>query len=142
MGEDLSAQRLAELVKAYNASHPSEFEIKLRGSSSLDLPCVLMSSFFPAAVREHQVEGGAAGGTGEGEEGGTEVYFHGWGFSESPYLKSEIKKQFEIEGLQVLVPRRPQVSVVRGACLFGLDPHSITSRIAKRIVWNKYAYHL
>ena len=45
---------------------------------------------------------------------------------------ASLKKQFEIEGLQVLVPRRPQVSVVRGACLFGLDPHSITSRIAKR----------
>ena len=54
------------------------------------------------------------------------------GFSESPYLKQEIKNRFENENIQVLVPRRPQVSVVRGACLFGLDPHSITSRIAKK----------
>jgi len=30
------------------------------------------------------------------------------------------------------VPRRPQVSVLRGACLFGLDPHSICSRIVKK----------
>ena len=54
------------------------------------------------------------------------------GFSESPYLKAEIKKNFE-EGrdISVLVPRRPQVSVIRGACMFGLNPRSITSRISK-----------
>jgi len=32
----------------------------------------------------------------------------------------------------VLVPRRPQISVIRGACMFGLNPRSITSRIAKK----------
>lgn len=54
------------------------------------------------------------------------------GFSESPFLKAEIKKNFE-EGhnISVLVPRRPQVSVIRGACMFGLNPRSITSRISK-----------
>lgn len=54
------------------------------------------------------------------------------GFSESPYLKSEIIKRFETDMIQVLVPRRPQISVIRGACMFGLNPRSITSRIAKR----------
>ncbi len=59
------------------------------------------------------------------------------GFSESPYLKAEIKKNFEDNGIiggakiNVLVPRRPQVSVIRGACMFGLNPRSITSRISK-----------
>lgn len=54
------------------------------------------------------------------------------GFSESPFLKAEIKKNFEEEkSLNVLVPRRPQVSVIRGACMFGLNPRSITSRISK-----------
>jgi hypothetical protein len=52
------------------------------------------------------------------------------GFSESPFLKAEIKNQFG-EGITVLVPRRPQVSVIRGACMFGLNPRSITSRISK-----------
>ena len=54
------------------------------------------------------------------------------GFSESPYLKSEILKKFAESKIQVLVPRRPQISVVRGACLYGLNPRSITSRIAKK----------
>lgn len=54
------------------------------------------------------------------------------GFSESPFLKAEIKKRFESEKLQVLVPRRPQVSVIRGACMFGLNPRSISSRISKK----------
>ena len=64
------------------------------------------------------------------------------GFSESPFLKSVIKSTFESRGtnmaeetkespVQVLVPRRPQVSVIRGACMFGLNPRSITSRISK-----------
>ena len=54
------------------------------------------------------------------------------GFSESPFLKAEIKKTFEeANQINVLVPRRPQVSVIRGACMFGLNPRSITSRISK-----------
>ncbi len=54
------------------------------------------------------------------------------GFSESPFLKSQILGKFDKDGIQVLVPRRPQVSVVRGACFYGLNPRSITSRIAKK----------
>jgi hypothetical protein len=54
------------------------------------------------------------------------------GFSESPYLKNEILQKFESAKIQVLVPRRPQISVVRGACLYGLNPRSISSRIAKK----------
>jgi len=53
------------------------------------------------------------------------------GFSESPFLKSIIKEKFEHGNIVVLVPRRPQVSVIRGACMFGLNPRSITSRISK-----------
>ena len=54
------------------------------------------------------------------------------GFSESPFLKSEILGKFDQNGIQVLVPRRPQISVVRGACFYGLNPRSITSRVAKK----------
>jgi hypothetical protein len=53
------------------------------------------------------------------------------GFSESPYLKAEIKKTFG-QNISVLVPKRPQVSVIRGACMFGLNPRQITSRISKK----------
>ncbi|CAG9324336.1 unnamed protein product [Blepharisma stoltei] len=132
MGEDLTAQILSNLVKNYNKAHPPEFELKQRGSSSLDLPTPLMASFFQplfenikskVAQLKSQVDA-------KGEQLG--FIFMVGGFSESPFLKQEIKKQFETEQLQVLVPRRPQVSVVRGACLFGLDPHSITSRIVKK----------
>lgn len=54
------------------------------------------------------------------------------GFSESPYLKAHIKSKFESNNLTILVPKRPQVSVIRGACMFGLNPRSITSRISKK----------
>jgi hypothetical protein len=42
--------------------------------------------------------------------------------------------EVEIPGqppVQVIVPRRPQVSVIKGACIFGFNPRSITSRISK-----------
>ncbi|KRX06778.1 hypothetical protein PPERSA_09180 [Pseudocohnilembus persalinus] len=54
------------------------------------------------------------------------------GFSESPFLKNEIVSKFESKTLQVLVPRRPQVSVIRGAAMYGLNPRTISSRIAKK----------
>ena len=54
------------------------------------------------------------------------------GFNESPYLKSEIKKKFQNQETTVLIPKRPLISVIRGACMFGLNPRIITSRIAKK----------
>lgn len=62
---------------------------------------------------------------------GVDFIFMVGGFSESPFLKSVVKERFESENFNVLVPRRPQVSVIRGACMFGLNPRSITSRISK-----------
>jgi hypothetical protein len=132
LGEELSAGRLGELVRDHNAKHDSTCHIKQRGASSIDLPPQLMVSFFKplfenikAKVRQ-LVEQAAA------KEAPVDFIFMVGGFSESPFLKAEIKKHFE-EGknISVLVPRRPQVSVIRGACMFGLNPRSITSRISK-----------
>jgi hypothetical protein len=132
MGDELSAKMLAELVKTYNSSHPGEHEIKLRGSSSIDLPPLLMCSFFQPLFENIKSKVAQLLQQIQGKREKLSFIFMVGGFSESPYLKSEIKKNFEKDSLQVLVPRRPQVCVVRGACLFGLDPHSISSRIAKK----------
>ena len=132
MGDDLSAKRLSELVKQYNSSHPEEFELKLRGSSNIDLPPLLMASFFQPLFENIKSKVSQLLLQIKNKHESLKFIFMVGGFSESPYLKSEIKKEFENEGLQVLVPRRPQICVVRGACLFGLDPHSISSRIAKK----------
>lgn len=53
------------------------------------------------------------------------------GFSENNYLKTEIKNQFEKLAIRILIPRRPQISVIRGACMYGLNPRSISSRVAR-----------
>ena len=132
IGEDLCTKKLTELVKEYNSTHPSEFALKQRGTSSLELPSALMGSFFQPLFEniKSKVEQLLSQVEEKGEQ--LKFIFLVGGFSESPYLKSEIKKRFENKDLQILMPRRPQVSVVRGACLFGLDPHSISSRIAKK----------
>jgi molecular chaperone DnaK (HSP70) len=132
MGDSLSAKKLSELVKEYNQSHPPEFELKLRGSSSLDLPAILMCSFFQPLFENIKSKVAQLISQIKAKSEDLKFIFMVGGFSESPYLKMEIKKTFETNSLQILVPRRPQVCVVRGACLFGLDPHSISSRIAKK----------
>lgn len=107
-----------------------------RGASSVDLPPALMTSFFKPLfdnIKEKVAE--IINAAKEEKACPVNFIFMVGGFSESPFLKAEIKKAFENseegESVQVLVPRRPQVSVIRGACMFGLNPRSITSRISK-----------
>ncbi len=61
------------------------------------------------------------------------IYLVG-GFAESKILQSRVKREFEgRDGLQVIVPIRPQLMVVAGAVLFGLQKGStIQSRVARR----------
>jgi molecular chaperone DnaK (HSP70) len=132
LGEELSATRLGELVKEHNKKFEAAFHIKQRGASSIDLPAPLMNSFFKPLFDNIKSKVQSLIEQAEGKHSPVNFIFMVGGFSESPFLKSEIKKNFE-EGynINVLVPRRPQVSVIRGACMFGLNPRSITSRISK-----------
>lgn len=132
MGSDLTAASLTALTKQYNATHPPEFALKQRGSSSLDLPGSLMVSFYQPLFENIKSKVEQLISQVKAKNESLKFIFMVGGFSESPFLKQEIKRAFETENLQILVPRRPQVSVVRGASLFGLNPHSITSRIAKK----------
>lgn len=145
LGEELTSAKLGEFVRAYNEKATAEAEaagetpalLKQRGASSVDLPPPLMISFFRPLFEQikqkvHELI------TAAREEKGFPVnfIFMVGGFSESPFLKAEVKAAFEAEQdgqgpITVLVPRRPQVSVIRGACMFGLNPRSITSRISK-----------
>lgn len=46
LGEELSTGKLSALVKEYNNKVEPQFQVKQRGSSAVDLPPALMSSFF------------------------------------------------------------------------------------------------
>jgi hypothetical protein len=141
LGEDLSSGVLKQLIDDWNAnneepdeSNPySEISLKKRGASGVDLPPELMKLFFEPLFdkivdKVQELVDTAADKKGEP----INFIFMVGGFSESPYLKAIIKDTFEKEDLHILVPRRPQVSVIRGACMFGLNPRSITSRISKK----------
>lgn len=133
MSEDLTPSKLTELIEKHNKNHPSEFHIKQRGTSCIDIPPALMISFFQPLFENIKSKVEQLLEQAENKVGyKAKFIFMVGGFSESPYLKSEIKKRFETENLTVLAPRRPQVSVIRGACMYGLNPRSITSRIAKK----------
>ena len=132
LGENLTPDILKNLVNSYNLLHPNT-KISQRGSSGIDLSNELMISFFEPLinkiidkVKELLEETKQKAGYYP------KFIFLVGGFGESPYLRQKIKKEFESNELIVLIPKRPLVSVVRGACMFGLNPFSITSRIAKK----------
>jgi molecular chaperone DnaK (HSP70) len=131
--EDLSPTKLTELIKNHNSKHTTEFHLKQRGTSCVELPPALMISFFQPLFENIKTKVEQLLEQSESKVGyKAKFIFMVGGFSESPYLKGEIKKRFENENITVLAPRRPQVSVIRGACMYGLNPRSITSRIAKK----------
>lgn len=143
LGEDLSSGQLKDLIDEWNNTHGTlkaekgnpyaGVQLKKRGASGVDLPPQLMKSFFEPLfdkITDKVQELMSDAGDVKGEP--IDFVFMVGGFSESPYLKSVIKDSFEKEDLHILVPRRPQVSVIRGACMFGLNPRSITSRISKK----------
>ena len=53
------------------------------------------------------------------------------GFSESRLLQDEIKRNFEKNRTRVLIPSEAQLTVLKGAVLFGHFPAEIASRIAR-----------
>ena len=133
LSENLSQEKLKELIENYNKNHDKETQLKQRGSSCIDIPPKLMISFFEPLfskiknkvtelLSQTQLKAGYL----------PKFIFMVGGFSESPFLKSEIKNTFGNNKISVLIPKRPGVSVIRGACMFGLSPRSIKSRIAKK----------
>lgn len=133
LSEELTPTKLSELIEKHNKSNPPSIHLKQRGSSCIDLPSPLMMSFFQPLFENIKSKVESLIDQSVKKVGYSPKFiFMVGGFSESPYLKSEIKERFESELLTVLVPRRPQVSVIRGACMYGLNPRTITSRIAKK----------
>lgn len=134
LGEDLSSTSLKTMIDDWNNTHEDKNrQLKKRGASGVDIPPALMKSFFEPLFEKiidkvRELMDDASEKKGEP----VNFVFMVGGFSESPYLKSVVKDSFEREDLHILVPRRPQVSVIRGACMFGLNPRSITSRISKK----------
>ena len=132
LGENLTPDILKNLVNNYNLLHQNT-KISQRGSSGIDLSNELMISFFEPLVNKiiNKVKE-LLEETKQKAGYYPKFIFLVGGFGESPYLRQKIKKEFESKELIVLIPKRPLVSVVRGACMFGLNPFSITSRIAKK----------
>jgi len=51
------------------------------------------------------------------------------GFSQSPYLHSQLKTSF---GNIIFMPEEPSLAVLKGAVMFGFNPTSIVSRVCKK----------
>ncbi|XP_061163998.1 heat shock 70 kDa protein 12B-like [Saccostrea echinata] len=51
------------------------------------------------------------------------------GFSESPYLQETIKRAFP--NFRIVIPNEAGLAVLKGAVLYGHEPQTVTSRIAK-----------
>ncbi|KRX08401.1 hypothetical protein PPERSA_08600 [Pseudocohnilembus persalinus] len=132
LGGDFSTQQLKKLILEHNQKHPAEFHLKLKGSANLEIPAALMKSFYQTLFENIKNKVDQLIKQTNDKNENVDFIFMVGGFSESPFLKQQIMDKFGQTQIQVLVPRRPQVSVIRGACLYGLNPRSISSRIAKK----------
>ena len=133
LSECLNTKKLRELTEKYNKKVDKKYQVQVKGSSCIYLSQDLMLSFFKPLVEKIQAKVHELLEQTKKKEGySAKFIFMVGGFSESPYLKSEIKKRFQNQETTVLIPKRPLISVIRGACMFGLNPRIITSRIAKK----------
>ena len=126
LSEEMHAKKLKELITNWNetkAADDDSLKLKQRGASSIDIPPAIMKGFFTGLFEQITAKvNELIDASKEKHPSRVDFIFMVGGFSESPFLKSTIKDLFETEDLTVLVPRRPQVSVIRGACMFGLNP--------------------
>ncbi|ORZ03706.1 hypothetical protein BCR43DRAFT_483818 [Syncephalastrum racemosum] len=53
------------------------------------------------------------------------------GFGASQYLHLRISEEFKKHGIQVVIPHRPELAVVRGAVYFGMNPRKVTTRVPR-----------
>lgn len=132
LGEEMNSTKLSKLIKDHNAGQPTEFHVAKKGSANLELSGSLLMSFFLPLIENIKSKVANLIEAIEAKKEKLNLIFMVGGFSESPFLKEEIKNRFQTENVKILVPRRPQISVIRGACMYGLNPRSITSRIAKK----------
>ncbi|GBB93259.1 hypothetical protein RclHR1_02140012 [Rhizophagus clarus] len=58
------------------------------------------------------------------------VIFLVGGFSESKYLQSRVKQKFESQ-IKIAIPPRPVIAITNGACEYGLNMKSISTRVLK-----------
>ena len=132
MNEELSGPMLKKIIAGYNEGKEKDEQLNQKGASGVELPEKLMMSFFHPLFEKIETKVAELLQDAENLKSPVNFIFMVGGFSESPYLKTHIKNKFESDGRVILVPKRPQVSVIRGACMFGLNPRSITSRISKK----------
>jgi hypothetical protein len=119
---------LAQMKDAYNARHPSEPGLEVRGLSMLRLPAPLIMRLFDtvlAPIKRH-VDGVCRAHSPQ------YVVLAG-GFAESKVLQESVKCALAAShpSVRVVVPMHPGHAVVKGAALYGLSHAAFVSRVAR-----------
>lgn len=76
--------------------------MKQRGASSIDIPPALMATFFEPLFEKIKAKVKELLDKAKEKKAPVNFIFMVGGFSESPFLKAEIKKAFETPELQVI----------------------------------------
>ncbi|MGB1605576.1 MAG: hypothetical protein ACPIOQ_73270, partial [Promethearchaeia archaeon] len=121
----LGGQTLQECVNRYNQSEGGNLTLK-RGTTLL-MPAVQVTSFFTQIINKivHHVKELI-------EETPVKYIYLVGGFAESAILQERVKCVESSGGPRVIIPMRPQLMVVKGAVIFGIQKGSaIQSRIAR-----------
>ncbi|GMH33951.1 hypothetical protein BSKO_01785 [Bryopsis sp. KO-2023] len=109
----------ASLIDAWNAANPrTPVEALKDRKVKLALSYNLMKSFYEHPVASVVEKVGA---TAAACEGLNDVILAG-GFSRCGLLQQEMKKRFEATSVRVVVANDPDLTIVKGAALFGAGP--------------------
>ncbi|EGG22804.1 hypothetical protein DFA_04934 [Cavenderia fasciculata] len=120
---------LLERIEKYNTANASKIEY--RRSGSLVIPMETFMTFLQPlfknivdCVKKKMLECPAISNPN--------FIFMIGGFSENYFLQELVKKEFASTGAKIMMQTRPSLSVVKGACRFGLRPSVVTSRHVPR----------
>ena len=97
----MTTAKLAKLVETHNSKNPPEYALKVKGSSNVEMPSTLMTSFFLPLVENIKTKVRQLFQQAEAKNETIDFIFMVGGFSESPFLKNEIIKRFENDKVQV-----------------------------------------
>jgi len=135
-GGDFTTAHLAALVVGYNARHglAGADAVTLSARSRLGIPAKVVQSLYMAVINPMMAH--IQGVLDSERVGRLDYIVLVGGFSESSLLQNVVRSRFETATRKVISPLRPGQAVVVGAALFGLQPHTISSRVMR---WS-YAY--
>jgi hypothetical protein len=88
LSEHLNSKKLKVLIESFNKNHPQEYYLKIKGAANIEIPGVLMTSFFQTLFENIKSKVEQLIQQVHDKDEKVDFIFMVGGFSESPFLKN------------------------------------------------------